>query len=143
MRSQKLALLAGIVLLSTGCSVKNLANRIEKQNAKMADTICSCDEIADAFEGAGLGSCEDLFTSFEFTDCQLDALETDKKASKETLSCQLELLEDANNCLDDKFECSADSTAYEECTDLDYESCPELPESVYAELEKCNPDEQQ
>jgi len=138
MRTRRTALVAAVLFMSTGCSIKILAKRVEKQGDKMADTICGCDVLADALEEGAGGSCEDFFGFYEFGGCEIDALELDKKASRESLSCALEGLEEVNNCLDKNFECSLESDSYETCLNkADEMDCPELPDEVNDALEKC------
>ncbi|MCB9706905.1 MAG: hypothetical protein H6711_33985 [Myxococcales bacterium] len=125
------------LLFLFGCSIHSQLNKIEDEAQESVDIICECN-----FPTPDGSPCEDYFSSDPFAaldrDCVEDALAIDKKASKELLDCQLDVMKTYNKCLRDNLDC-ADPNSSVSCADIfnDFGACPQLPGEVQTEFGKC------
>lgn len=126
--------LALLSLLSAGCGVNSLLNKIDDEVAEAVDLACSCSNV---FPDKAM--CEDMFGSpFDFfdRDCLEDALAENKSASKETLQCSLDQQKAYNKCLKGQLDCN-DPNSFQGCESVYETPCPELPAEVQTKLQTC------
>lgn len=126
-----------ILPLLFGCSISSQLNQIEREADESTDIICACDP--PALNGQ---TCEEAYASDPFAaldrDCVEDALALDKEGSKETLDCQLDVMERYNDCLRDNLVCD-NFESITQCTAIfnEFGSCPEYSAEVTAGFQDC------
>jgi hypothetical protein len=119
------------LVMSSGCSVKSLVKQIEKEGEKQADIVCPC------LDGEAEQMCYDQAV-YSYSDCEIDALKEDSKASKETLNCLLDASKEMTECYEDNIDCD-DPLSTLTCLDiLEQADCPELPSEVQEALSACD-----
>ena len=131
-------LVIGLALfMGSGCSIKGLVKKLEKEADKQADIVCEC------LDGDAKDECYSS-SDVDYTDCQIDALKEDAKASREHLKCTLDVMKDMTKCYEDNIDCD-DPQSTLTCLDklADLEDCEELPEAVQEALAECYQDEAQ
>lgn len=126
--------LALLSLLTAGCGVHSLLNKLDNESEDTVDLVCSCTNV---FPDKAM--CEAQFSSFfdiYDRDCVEDALAEDKGASKESLQCILDQQKSYNKCLKDKLDCN-DQTSFMGCESAFETDCPQLPAAVQTKLQTC------
>lgn len=128
------------VLLAGGCSVGSKLDKIDAELAEVADLVCSCDVLyPTAFPDEA--ACKSTFGSpFDFVerDCFEDALNEDKKASRETLDCFLDIMEGYSECARSVFSCT-EAVDPAPCNEMlaGIETCPQFTAPVQTKLQTC------
>ncbi len=128
-----------VVLLSTawacGDSSSGLLDDYVDTVEEIVETLCECDENPDACRDSA-----DLDV-LDNNDCVEAALELDEDGAIEALECNLEVVEEYDDCLDDNLTCD-DVSSLERCDSvLDRgDSCPDFPDRVNDALEECDSD---
>jgi len=138
-RFAPLVLSTSLVLAAGGCtkSIPKLLEQSQDRADESVDIVCeACPELFGSEE-----QCRELIGSPLFPDgeCTAEALDEDADASRETLSCVLDIQDEYNACLEDKLECG-DPDSYLSCQDIienPLTGCPELPISVLTALQGC------
>lgn len=128
-----------VVLLSTawacGNSPSGLLDDYIDTAEEIVDALCECDEDPD--------ECRDSadFDVLDDNDCVEAAFEIDEDGVTEALECNLEAIEEYDDCLDDNLTCD-DISSLERCDSvLDrVDSCPVFPERVNDALAECDAD---
>lgn len=126
--------LALLSLLTAGCGVHSLLNKLDNESQEAIDLACSCSNVFP-----DKAACEAQFSSFFDLidrDCLEDALAENKSASKESLQCALDQQKAYNKCLKDKLDCN-DQTSFMGCESAFETECPELPAEVQTKLQTC------
>lgn len=126
--------LALLSLLTAGCGVHSLLNKLDNESQEAIDLACSCSNIYP-----DKAACEAQFSSFFDLidrDCLEDALAENKSASKESLQCALDQQKAYNKCLKDKLDCN-DQTSFMGCESAFETECPQLPAEVQTKLQTC------
>lgn len=126
--------LALLSLLTAGCGVHSLLNKLDNESQEAIDLACSCSNIYP-----DKAACEAQFSSFFDLidrDCLEDALAENKSASKESLQCALDQQKAYNKCLKDKLDCN-DQTSFMGCESAFETECPQLPAEVQTKLQAC------
>ncbi|MEZ4380594.1 MAG: hypothetical protein R3A79_04570 [Nannocystaceae bacterium] len=139
--SWPLPLLLPLLPLVFGCSISSQLNQIEREADESVDIICACDPP----EVNGQ-TCEEAYGGDPFAnldrDCVEDALALDKESSKESLDCQLDVMERYNDCLRDKLDCDMfDSISQCSAVFNDFGSCPPYADDVQAAFQSCGTDD--
>ena len=126
-----------ILPLLFGCSISSQLNQLEREADESVDIVCACDPPTLNGE-----TCEEAYSRDPFANldrnCVEDALALDKEGSKESLDCQLDVMERYNDCLRDNLDCDMfDSLS--QCSTIfnEFASCPEYSAEVTAEFQNC------
>lgn len=128
--------LALLTVLAAGCSPASLLDKIDAEFQEAGEIGCDCPGVDQA-------ACQANFTSlFSFLDraCLEDALDLDRKASKETLKCFLDHMKGVNRCLEDNFQCSDAAASVMLCDPNPSDDCPPVPPEVNAAIQACGND---
>jgi hypothetical protein len=128
-----------VLALASGCSVEKLVEESQREAEKAVEIVC--DDCVAVGIYPSWDACEANVGWYPFanSECVIEALDSNRDASRATLECVIELQRDYNDCLREQFVCSEYET-WEACEDMQagIYDCPELPLPVLEAVFACS-----